>query len=303
MAATASESQGVPAAREPGERAVGAGSRMSIPSASSLGALPNMVIIGAQKCGTTALHYYLLQHPQVSMSQPKELNFFIEELNWRKGEDWYRRHFDPEAKIRGESSPDYTAHPWYAAVPERMHSLIPDAKLIFVVRDPVERIRAQWIHNYSNRAQSKPLGPSVLEPGSTYIPRSSYYMQLERYLQYYPLSQVLVLDQDELLGRRRESLRWVFRFLGIDDGFWHPRFRSLALETANRRRRTPLGVFLADRLPPRLWRRLRNRAPFSYPFEHTEMDDELRAKLAEALHDDVARFRELTGRRFPNWSV
>ncbi len=267
------------------------------------GALPNLVIIGAQKCGTTALHYYLVQHPQVSMSQPKELNFFIEELNWKKGEEWYRGHFDPEARIRGESSPDYTAHPWYPGVPERMHSLIPDAKLIFVVRDPVERIRAQWIHNYSNRAQDKPLAPAVVEPGSTYIPRSSYAMQLERFLEYYPLSQILILDQDELLGRRRETLRWVFRFLGIDDGFWHRRFKTLSLETANRRRRTPLGVFLADRLPPRLWRRVRARPPFSYPFEHTAMDDELRAELAAALGPDLARCRELTGRRFAKWSV
>ena len=267
------------------------------------GALPNLVIIGAQKCGTTALHYYLVQHPEVSMSQPKELNFFIEGLNWKKGERWYRGHFDPDARIRGESSPDYTAHPWYPGVPERMHGLIPDAKLIFVVRDPVERIRAQWIHNYSNRAQDKQLAPAVVEPGSTYIPRSSYAMQLERFLEFYPMSQILILDQDELLGRRRETLRWVFRFLGIDDGFWHRRFKTLSLETADRRRRTPLGAFLADRLPSRLWRRVRDRRPFSLPFEHTEMDDELRAELAAALSDDLARFRELTGRRFPKWSV
>jgi hypothetical protein len=265
--------------------------------------LPNLVVIGAQKCGTTALHSYLVRHPQISMSRPKELNFFIEELNWRRGVDWYRGQFDPGARVRGESSPDYTADPWYAGVPERMHSVVPDAKLIFIVRDPVERVRAQWIHNYSNRAQDKPLHEAVLEEGSTYIPRSSYHYQLSRFLEHYPMSQILVLDQSELLEKRRQTLPWIFRFLGVDDGFWNRSFRKLALESADRRRKTPLGVWSSEHLPGRYWRRLRHRAPFSFPFEHTQMSDELRAEVAERLADDVARFRALTGRRFQSWSI
>ena len=184
-----------------------------------------------------------------------------------------------------------------------MHSLIPDARLIFMVRDPIERIRAQWIHNYSNRAQDKPLAEAVLEPESTYIPRSSYYQQLTRFLDYYPMSQILILDQSELLEQRRQTLPWVFRFLGVDDGYWNRRFKELALESADRRRKTPLGVWAADRLPARSWRKLRHRAPFSFPFQHSEMTDELRTELAARLADDVARFRALTGRRFKNWSI
>ena len=74
-------------------------------AAELIGALPNLVVIGAQKCGTSGLHYYLSLHPEVSMSRPKELNFFIEERNWPRGADWYRRHFDAGARVRGESSP------------------------------------------------------------------------------------------------------------------------------------------------------------------------------------------------------
>jgi hypothetical protein len=73
------------------------------------GALPNLLILGAQKCGTSGLHYYLGLHPEVSMSKPKELNFFIEERNWTRGTDWYKRHFDASATVRGESSPNNTA--------------------------------------------------------------------------------------------------------------------------------------------------------------------------------------------------
>src|SRR5213078_3047078 len=117
------------------------------------GALPNLVVIGAQKCGTSGLHYYLSLHPEVSMSRPKELNYFIEERNWPRGVDWYRRHFDPRARVRGESSPNYTAYPQHEGVPKRMHSLLPDARLIYLVRDPLERIAAHWVHNYAKRRE------------------------------------------------------------------------------------------------------------------------------------------------------
>jgi len=281
-----------PAPSRPGGRSSEAG-----------GALPNLLIIGAQKRGTTALHYYLRPHPEISMSRVKELNFFIDELNWKRGPAWYRRHFDADAAVRGESSPDYTAHPYYPGVPDRMHSLVPDAKLVYMVRDPIERVRAQWIHHYANRVEHKPIEQAVAVPGTTYIPRSSYAMQLERFLERYPLERVLVIDQDELLNDRRETLRRVFRFLEVDEDFQHRRHESLALETRGRRRRTPLGALAARRLPLRAWRKVRDYPPFSRPFDRPELTDRVRAQLAERLAGDVARFRELTGRRFENGSV
>jgi hypothetical protein len=266
------------------------------------GALPNMLIIGAQKSGTTALHYYLRRHPAITMSKPKELDFFIAEKNWKRGVDWYRRHFDPAGTVRGESSPNYTAAPFFDDVPARMGSVVPDARLIYVVRDPVKRIRAQWIHHYANRVEHKPMREAVFVPGTTYIPRSSYAMQLERFLEHYPMAQILVIDQDELLGSRRETLARAFRFLHVDDTYWHRRFETLTYETKNRRRRTPIGV-VASRLPMPIWKRLRHRKPFALPFEHPPMDGEVAKRLADELHDDVARFRELTGQRFEGWSV
>src|SRR6476659_1140977 len=145
------------------------------------GALPNLIVIGAQKCGTSGLHYYLSLHPEVSMSRPKELNFFIAERNWPRGLDWYRRHFDPRARIRGESSPNYTAYPQHEGVPERMHELIGDARLIYLVRDPLERIAAHWVHNYAKRRERGSLRETLTHPQTSYIERSRYHMQIERF--------------------------------------------------------------------------------------------------------------------------
>ena len=267
------------------------------------GALPNFVIIGSQKCGTTALHAYLARHPQISMSRPKELDYFIEELNWPKGEDWYRSRFDPDAPVRGESSPNYTAHPIYAGVPERMAELIPDARLIFMVRDPVDRVRAGYYHQYSNRTESRPMREAVLDPDASHIPRSMYHLQLTRFLEHYPMERVMLLEQEELRDDRRGTLRRVYEFLGVDEEFWRASFNEPRLETATRGRRTPLGAFLAKRLKPRHWRRIRDRRPFTMPYEQEPMPEDLRAEVVERIRADVSAFRELTGRRFEGWSV
>ena len=267
------------------------------------GALPTFVIVGSQKCGTTALHSYLARHPQVSMSRPKELDFFVAEKNWKKGVDWYTQRWNgPEKPVRGESSPNYTAYPVLKGVPERMAALIPDAKLIFMVRDPIDRVRAGYLHRYANRAEDRPMREAVLAPGQTFLSRSRYYLQLTQFLEHYPMDRILLIEQDELLNDRRRTLERVFAFLGADPDVWRPSFNEPRLETATRGRRTRLGV-LGKRLPPRIWRKLKHHRLFAKPYEKPELDDSLRAELEDILRDDVAAFRELTGRRFETWSV
>lgn len=113
------------------------------------GNLPNLIIIGAMKSGTTSLHHYLNLHPEICMSRQKELNFFIEERNWSRGIQWYKSHFEAEAKIYGESSPNYTMYPIWKSVPERMFSVIPETKLIYIIRNPIEQIISHYVHKYA----------------------------------------------------------------------------------------------------------------------------------------------------------
>ncbi len=254
------------------------------------------------------------------MSRPKELDFFVSDLFVRRtkgprGVDWYRRHFDAGSPVRGESSPNYSAEPipprgrrrafdpYYRGVAERMRSLIPGAKLVYMVRDPVERVQAQWVHVRSRGWEREPLESAVFRPSSTYIARSSYCFQLERFLEHYPLDQVLVIDQGDLLHRRPHTLAAVFRFIGVDDSFWSRSYEDMLHETSGLRRRTALGAASHAALPRRAWASLGRRAPFSLPFEPPEMSEATRAELTDRLGEDVARFRALTGRRFENWSL
>ena len=275
------------------------------------GALPNLIVIGAQKCGTSGLHHQLSLHPEIWMSRPKELNFFIEERNWHRGVDWYRRHFDARAKVRGESSPNYTAYPQHVGVPERMHSLLPDAKLVYVVRDPMERIAAHWVHNYAKRREKGDLNATLTHPNTSYVVRSQYHMQLQRFLAHYPLERVLVIEQEELRSAPAETLRRVFEFAGADPDFSHPHFGSERHQTARKTRASRLAVRLerlshtrAGRvLPKNIWLALDEKLPLRRPIERPQVRAALGPEVLRVLREDGERLRELTGRELASWSI
>ena len=277
----------------------------------SVGALPNVIVIGAQKCGTSTLHYYLRLHPEVSGSTPKELDFFIEERNWPKGLDWYRSHFDPNATARLESSPNYTSYPSFEGVPERMHETVPDAKLICLVRDPVARIEAHWVHNYAKRRERGTMLETITNPATTYIQRSLYFAQLERFLLHFDRSRLLVLEQDDLRNRRTQTLREVFEFIGVDPAFDHRSFKAVRHRTERKRRATKLGMKVKElsqtptgkRIPKVLWNYAEAGLRLSRPIERPDRRAVLPPEVVRALREDAERLRELTGRDFAGWSI
>src|SRR3954465_14378495 len=137
-------------------------------------AMPNLIIIGGLKCGTTSVHHYLGLHPEIGMSRPKELNFFVEELNWPLGADWYRGHFTGDERVQGESSPHYTNEPRFAGVAERIHGLLPEARIVYIVRDPIDRMLSHYLHNVAGGYESRPLEEALDDPHSAYVHRSLY---------------------------------------------------------------------------------------------------------------------------------
>ena len=274
--------------------------------------LPNLIVIGAQKCGTSVLHYYLSLHPEVSMSNPKELNFFIAERNYSRGLEWYSRHFDPSARCRGEASPNYTAYPQHLGVPERMAAAVPDARLVYIVRDPIERITAHWIHNYAKRREKGDLRTTLLHPNTSYVTRSKYHMQLARFLEHFSEEQILVLDQRDLRDDRRPTLRRLFEFVGVDPEFEHPKFMQERHSTSRKKRATRLGMRVqrlsrtnfGRRVPRRVWLGLDVALPLSKPIaKPTGVAEALGPEVLEVLHEDADRLRAQTGRDFAHWSV
>jgi len=278
------------------------------------GALPNLIVIGGLKCGTTSLHHYLNLHPEVAMSRPKELNFFVAELNWELGPDWYASHFDRTAAVRGESSPHYTSLPRFAGVAERMRELLPEAaRVIYMVRDPIDRMLSHYLHNVGGGYESRSLEAALSDPDSPYVARGRYAMQVEPYLREFGSERVLILPREQLGGDREPTMRRVFEFCGVDPAFSSRQFArewetgsgksSGSFRFMDRAVRLP-GLRALDRNFDRLPESLRWAVervvhdPDTGAAPKPELEPGLRERLEALFRDDVARLEQIAGRSF-----
>lgn len=213
--------------------------------------LPDFIIIGAQKAGTTSLYRYLEQHPQVFGSSKKEVHYF--DHFYSNGELWYRSHFPLAASIRknggvtGEASPFYLFHPKCA---QRIHERLPAVKLIAVLRNPIDRAISHYFMQVRKGHEKLRIGEAMhqeerrlaqelerleVEPHHSsfslghysYKSRGMYVDQLARYSALFPRDQLLVLKAEDLFTDTGASLREVYGFLGIDHEYLpkylHPR--------------------------------------------------------------------------------
>jgi Sulfotransferase domain len=278
------------------------------------GSLPNLIVIGGLKCGTTSLHHYLNLHPEIAMSRPKELNFFVAELNWELGPEWYASHFPTDVPVRGESSPHYTNRPRFDGVAERMRELLgADARVIYVVRDPIDRLLSHYLHNLAGGYEQRELAAAVADPSSAYVQRGLYAYQLVPYLEAFGEERVLVISREELASAREATMRRSFEFAGVDPAFVSEQFERQwetgTAKTGGRFRLMDRAVRLPglraldrnfDRLPESLrWivERLVHD-PEGGEVAKPELTAELRSRLEDLFGDDVARLEEMTGRRF-----
>jgi hypothetical protein len=279
------------------------------------------------KCGTTSLHGYLGEHPQIQMSAVKETNFFSGPPAgnpYTEGSERierladYEQLFDPAIGVRGEASPSYTTFPRRQGVPERIREVIPDAKLVYLVRDPVERLLSHYHHSLSVDGERQSLREALgdfSDPECPFTCPGFYAAQLDRYLIHFEQERILVVDQADLLLDRQATLGEIFAFLEVEASYASPSFDE-ELNTGKELRgysRTVVQLRRAKARVAPLWRALplglRRRLRYSVqrlaapPVEMTSLDPELRKDLQELYAEDARRLRQLTGKAFPSWSV
>jgi hypothetical protein len=279
-------------------------------------AMPNLIIIGGLKCGTTSIHHYLGLHPEIQMSKPKELNFFVEELNLDLGLDWYRGRFDERFPVRGESSPHYTNLPRFRGVAERIRQHVPDARLIYMVRDPISRILSHWCHATGAGYESRPMEEALARADQAYVTRSMYWQQLQPYLEHFERDQIEVISQEELQSDREATMRKAFRFAGVDEGFTSEQFdreweKSSAKESERYQSMEKLiklpGFRSFDRNFDRFPERLRwivekvVHDPEAPPAPKPDLPDSIRERLTSLFSEDVAALQRFAGREFAGW--
>jgi hypothetical protein len=276
------------------------------------GRLPNFFVIGAMKAGTSSLYRYVSAHPDVFMpSDTKEPAFFAR--NWKRGPEWYRSLFDEagDAVAMGEASTSYTKYPTITMVPQRMAGLVPGARLIYLLRHPVERMRSHyaWLAVHGN--ETRPIDVALLdEPAYTAV--SSYAMQIERFLPFYDRDLFLLLTSEELRAEREQTLRRVFEFLGVDPGFRVPEVEREFNRTRDRRsggalvrgaRRLPLVGRLSRSVPSSLKRAAARALSRELPAPDTTLAPETERELVRRLASDVRRLRQYMRPDFDGWGL
>jgi hypothetical protein len=209
--------------------------------------LPAFLIIGAQKAGTTSLASYLAAHPSVISPAFKEVHYF--DLNYAKGADWYRSHFSVGARRRlgtpfdgrrllaFDATPYYLMHP---QVPVRVHRLIPAARIIVLLRDPVDRAYSHYHHEIRlgtesmsfeqaieaertriagevERLEAEPTYAGFNYQHFTYLERGIYSNQISRWLEYFNAHQFLILSSEQFFKNPATEYQKVLRFLGLPD--------------------------------------------------------------------------------------
>lgn len=283
---------------------------------------PNLFIIGAMKSGTTTLHNLLGAHPQIFMCEPKEPCHFvpptqlqdpcIQQMQLWKREN-YLKLFEgaDSSRYAGESSTLYTKRPLIDGVALQLFAFNPHARLIYIMRDPVERaISHYWHHVALQWEANTPL--RAFRRSSHYTEVSDYHMQLSPYLEVFAPSQVYCLLFEHLVSRPADTIRSVYRWLGVDDSFDPPNaeradnVRGQVIHqirgtgTLERIRHSSLWNLVGPLVPAHIRRLARNVAIREVDKSEARIDDAI-AFLRERLQQPTALLSKRLGQDFTAW--
>ena len=273
--------------------------------------LPNFLIIGAARCGTSSLYHWLGQHPQIYMSPFKEPRYYAREGIRPDNTAATRTREEYEAqfagvrgeKAIGEASPQYLPS---LTAPGRIASEIPQARLIVSLRNPVDRAYSHWLHRVRRAGEARPADRAI-RPGDITYEESLYAASLRRYLALFPRENLRVIVFDDLVTEADAVVRGLLEFLEVDPTY------PLRTEQAFNDSRAPRSLLVAALLhqairfgTPLVPRRFRGRgliAAVQRPlFSAREpIDPALKKRLASAFRSDILETSEIIGRDLSGW--
>jgi hypothetical protein len=264
---------------------------------------PLFITIGAMKSGTSSLHQYLRLHPEIHVSWVKETNHFKLPKPPPGGMLRYQALLTGPGRIVGETSPNYTKALIFPGVARRMHEAVPEARLIYILRDPVDRALSHYHHNRLHGRERRTIETAFMsDVDNNYIDTSRYYSQLEHFLCYYQKDRILVLDFAELKSNPQQVMRRVFGFVGVAPDFTHPHIGRVFHDSKSKRQPNALGRILTE-IP--VVRNLRYGLPwlFENPLERPVISPDLRTRLEDWLRPDAELMRNFAELPFASWSV
>jgi len=283
---------------------------------------PNLLIIGAMKSGTSSLHNYLATHPDIFMSSNKEPMHFSREENWLQGNDNYLRLFESATNERyvGESSTEYSKLPFREGVAKRLHDFSPEARLIYIMRDPFERTVSQFKHMVKTGRTASALTEEIRKPND-YLTNSYYAYQLRPYIELFGRDAIFIGLFEDLVAYPETFCQNVFRWLGIDESFVPSNFKEVfnasphvltvrkGMDFKGNMVKKISQIQLINNLTPEVIRRFLKRTltnTIEFDFSSEEFQCEV-AKARELLDPIligwVEELEELTGLTIKQWSI
>lgn len=289
--------------------------------------LPNFFVVGAQKAGTTSLHHYLSEHPEIYLPKEKETKFFVENNRYVKGISDYEEKYFSEwrgEKAVGEIDPDYM---FFEVAIERLAKHFRNPKFIFVFRNPVDRAFSGYLMAYrrglekSSFEEALVLEEQRIKQGYfeklhySYFQRGLYYRQVSKFLERWDISQMCFLMSEDLMRSPRETLAICCDFLGVSRDFVPAQIgknfhkatvpRSLGLldliqgEGPYRRIRRILRYSI-PRPEWRAWVKDQLRALNQKPND-LSLKEDTRLRLAEMYREENQKLAQLINRDLSHW--
>lgn len=275
----------------------------------------DFIIIGAGKCGTTALANILDAHPDIYMSDPKEPNFFSDDGEYEKGIPYYLQLFERAGnfKLRGEASGRYTALEKFPHTAERIAKHFPACKLVYIVREPFTRIESLWLENASQGLSwVLPFTESIRSQSDIYIGSTNYLKQIDHYRKYFPDEQILILFYEDLFSDNETELQRCYTFLGVPlnegKGSTSKKInasRGKRIDSALLLKLRTFSVFnVAKSLAPGGLKQLvKSVLPRREIDSRPEWVSDTRQFVAAALTDDLRKFLNRYGKKAGYWNL
>ena len=221
-----------------------------------LGQWPDFIVIGAMKAGTTSLYRWLESQPEIWLPDVKEPNFFSDDVRWDRGVQWYQQLFSPPSvggTLTGEASVSYTLLSRAEIAAERMVRVLPEARLIYLIRHPLDRLRSHYRHEVQRNRETAAFRVALQHHATPYVGPSLYFSCLQPYIQRFGREQICVVRSEDLFA---EGPAWkaILDFLRLPD---RPPPTSRHNVTEIKRQFSPLLL--------RLWERGLRRLPRGVP--------------------------------------
>ena len=208
---------------------------------------PDFIILGAMKCGTSTLATQLGAQPGIFMTDPKEPNFFSDNSIYANGTDWYAELFASAqpGDIKGEASTHYTKRPDLPETLSRMTALLPDVRLVYMIRNPITRISSHYIHEWSQGILSGSIA-NALQTHAALIDYGLYGWQIAPYIDAYGPDAILLTSLERMKADPKGELARVARHIGYDrETAWRDD-RSVTNVSAQRSRKLPAHDLIVD---------------------------------------------------------